>query len=123
MASDNRTSMKIVDEVHAQHNDRRKRLGLSWSEYLRRCDPPGEGDGTTALSAGANLDTEALAAELRQDLGFDGDPTNLADADALAEAIADRVAAHVRQDPEVLAREVARQMDYAAIGSEVSEDD
>lgn len=33
-----RTNIKIVDEVHEGHNERRQELGLSWSEYLRRCE-------------------------------------------------------------------------------------
>lgn len=44
------------------------------------------------------------------------------DTDALAEQIADRVAGHVRTDPEVLAREVAAAFDYAALGSQVADD-
>jgi hypothetical protein len=44
------------------------------------------------------------------------------DRDALAEAIADRVAGHVRTDPEVLAREVSAQFDYAELATKTADE-
>jgi hypothetical protein len=41
-----------------------------------------------------DLDAQEIAATIRQELGFDGDPENVADVDALAEAVADRIDTH-----------------------------
>lgn len=41
-----------------------------------------------------DVDATEIAATIRQELGFDGNPENIADIDALAEAVADRIDTH-----------------------------
>jgi hypothetical protein len=56
---DGRTNLKITDEVHADHNATRKELGLSWTEYLRRCEyvsPHADREGDTEA-----VDADAIA--------------------------------------------------------------
>lgn len=41
-----------------------------------------------------DVDAQEIAASIRRELGFDGNPENVADVDALAEAVADRIDTH-----------------------------
>lgn len=39
MTVDNRKNIKLAPDTFNKHNKRRKRLGLSWEEYLERQRP------------------------------------------------------------------------------------
>lgn len=85
--TDDRVNLKITRDVHAQHSERREELGLTWSEYLRRCE---FSDGRTNENDGdrtGGVDTDALAASVAEQIDYA----------YLADAIAEQVTASLRE--------------------------
>jgi len=82
----------------------------TWDEYVQRCaehpPQPVEVVDAAAIADALGPDSETLPA----------------DADALAEAVADRVADLLQRDSEVLAREVAAQLDHAELAAVVADE-
>lgn len=87
-----------VPESDREQADDYKPDGVTWGDCLvagaERLADDLESDTRRFEPETATADVEELAAEIRQELGFGGDPEKLADVDALAEAVADRIEIH-----------------------------
>ena len=54
-----RVNIKIDEAVHEQHNERRKELGLSWTEYMKRVEYEPE-------RQGVNIDYAEIESRCKQ---------------------------------------------------------
>jgi hypothetical protein len=98
--TDNRKNIKIEPAVFDRHNDRRQDLGLSWTEYLRRCEYDNRDTDATGDS------TDGIQREEIQDLITE---------------IATQANDH-RIDDDELARAVASKLDYAELATVVADE-
>jgi hypothetical protein len=87
MTNDNWHTLRVPPEAYEQAKAQKEDHDRTWGEQVVR--PDGEDTADTQ-----DLDAQEIAASIRRELGFDGDPENVADVDALAEAVADRIDTH-----------------------------
>lgn len=62
-----RRNLKIQADVFNDHNEKRNELGLSWTEYLRRCEFEDSRD-TTQDSDVSQVDEREIAQRITSDL-------------------------------------------------------
>jgi hypothetical protein len=112
-----RTTLNVDGGEHKAARDVKDEHGDSWTDVLRfyrehRPQVSLNGDTPTP-----DIDTDAIADSVADVLDTDTEVD--ISTDKLAEQIADRVAQHTTRDTEAMAREVARQLDYAELASQV----